>query len=56
MKNSITVLVFNTTIIRINSLMEIQKGCANLPILSIKMYKYKKSMSSINLISLSLSN
>ena len=32
MKYSITVLVFNTTIIRINSLMEIQKGCANLTI------------------------
>ena len=31
MKYSITVLVFNTTIIAINSLMEIQKGCANLP-------------------------
>ena len=33
MKYSITVLVFNTNIIAINSLMEIQKGCANLPII-----------------------
>ena len=32
MKYSITVLIFNTTTIGINSLMEIQKGCANLPI------------------------
>ena len=32
MKYSITVLVFNTTIIAINSLMEIQKEGANLPI------------------------